>query len=155
MSDNSRGSITPVSLGVYRSHLYNVVTQKNVWVCPEKVQPLLTLLMFSHSVGCLFILLMVSFAVQNFLVWYSLICLFFLLFFLAKALSLAWIQLHFLIELFLCWLYLYADYYKALKRFLGFDFMLAFLQVTYFKIPQIVQLWNIMTMEFWQKKNLS
>ena len=34
--------------------------------------------MFSHSVGCLFTLLMVSFAVKNFLVCYSPICLFFL-----------------------------------------------------------------------------
>ena len=33
--------------------------------------------MFSHSVGCLFILLMISFAVQEFLVWYSPTCLFF------------------------------------------------------------------------------
>ena len=35
---------------------------------------------FSHSVGCLFILLMVSFTMQKLFVWCSSICLFFLLF---------------------------------------------------------------------------
>ena len=40
---------------------------------------------FSHSVGALFILLIVSFAVQKVLVWYSPICLFLLLFPLPKS----------------------------------------------------------------------
>ena len=54
----------------YMSSLYILdITPDQIWFSN----------IFSHSIGCLFILLMVSFAVQSFLVWCSPACLFLLL----------------------------------------------------------------------------
>ena len=49
----------------------------SLWILDNNPLSDVSMNIFSHSVGCLFILLMITFAMKNFLVWCSLICLFF------------------------------------------------------------------------------